>query len=194
MANLIRYDDQMGFFNLATAGNSPMTVQAYRDTSFLIEHCRHDQDDVIGYFKFQFGHKKKRDTPITSVHVHCIPCGTNPATAKNVRFSWAYTWQNSGGVFPANASWISGTSDMPISTTGQYTGLIHSFSVNLTPPSPEHYSSWLLFRVLRLSSSGSDTYVQSNPSGTAAANLAILGVDCHIQFDGRDGSINEIDD
>lgn len=193
MGDIVRYDDQQGQFNLAT-GVSGMTVQAYRDTSFFIEHTQHNQDDVVGYFKFQFSHKKRLGSALTSCHIHCIPCGANPGSPQVVRFGFSYTWQNSDGTFPANASWTTSTSDMTIGTTDQYKAKIHSIITSVSAPASESYSSWLLIRITRLGTDGGDTYTESNPNGTASANLAILGVDCHIQVDGRGGSVNEKSD
>lgn len=190
--SISRHEDQQGQYNLASGG-SAMTVQVYRDTTFSIEHTRHDQDDVIGYYKFQMSHKKRLGTPLDSVHIHCIPVGANPATNKVVRFQIEYTWQNSDGTFPAATGWTTTTSDMTVGTTSQYIGKIHSVVLNLAAPDSESYSSWLLIRISRLGTDAADTYTESNPVGTSSANLVILGVDCHIVTD-RNGSINEATD
>jgi hypothetical protein len=186
---VISYDDQQGQFNLAS-GSSGMTLQRYRDTSFIVEHTRHDQDDVIGYYKFQFTHRKKLATALTSAHIHYIPVGANPSSDKVVRFSLSYVWVNSNGTFPAVSGWTTTTSDLTIGTTSQYIGGIHSIATNVAAPSGEGYSSWLLIRITRLGTDGADTYTESNPDWEGKANLVILGVDCHIQVD-RSGSFQE---
>ena len=193
MTGIIRYTDVRGDFNAAT-GVAAMTIENFRDTSFIMEFTRHDQDDTIGHFKFQMPHSKVLATSILSAHVHCIPCGSNPVSSQIVRFSYSYVWLNSSGTFPANSGWTNGTSNLTIGTTSQYIGVIHPVVSNITPPSSENYSSWLLFRLSRLGTDGADTYTQSKPDGTASANLGILGVDIHVAMDGRSGSINESSD
>jgi hypothetical protein len=194
MSGIIRYVDQIGLYNFATIGTTETTLQSYRDTPFKMEFVRHDQNNIIGYFRFQFNHDKVLGANLPSVHVHCIPCGANPVTEKAVRWRYYYTWQNSDGVFPALSGWTTNTIDMPIGTTEQYTGKIFSIISDITPPENESYSSWMLFMLERLGTDSGDTYTESNPNGTAQANLAILGIDCHYPVDGHDGSINEIND
>jgi len=192
VADIIRYDDQQGAYNLAS-GISAMTVQAYRDTAFQLEHCRHDQDDVVAYFRFQMSHRRRLGSALASCHIHYIPCGANPASPQNVRFQLLYSWQDIGGTFPANAGWTTATSDLAIGTADQYKDKVNNLLTGLAAPAGEGYSSWLLIAITRLGTDPADTYTQSNPHGAAQANLAILGVDCHIQVD-RDGSLAETSD
>ena len=192
MAGTLRFDDQQGQFNLAS-GASGMTLQAYRDTGFVIEHCRYDQDDVIGYFKFQFTHRKRLDSVVLSLHIHCIPVGANPASEQTVRFEYSYVWVNSDDIFPAVASWTTSFANLVVGTYDQYYGRITEIVADITPPDPEDYSSWLLVMITRAGTDALDSYVESNPDGLAAANLVILGVDCHIIVD-RLGSLDELSD
>lgn len=180
-----RYEDILGQYNLAT-GTSGMTLEAYRDTGFNIEFTRHDQDNVIGYFKFQMSHKKRLGTAL-ELHVHCIPM-VNPASDQVVRFELQYSWQKAGDEFPTVSSWTTETADMTVTTTDAFKHKLFELKSSIAAPSSESYSSYFLCRVRRLGTDGGDTYTTSKASGTAAANLAILGVDCHILHD-RNGSI-----
>lgn len=180
-----RYEDVIGLYNTATA-TAALTIEAYRDTGFFMEFTRHDQDDVIGYFRFQMSHKKRLGTAL-ELHLHCIPM-VNPAADQVVRFEVQYSWQKAGDAFPTVATWTTATADMTVTTTDAFKHKLFELIASVPAPSGESYSSYFCVRVRRLGTSASDTYTTSKASGTAQANLAILGVDCHIVHD-RNGSI-----
>lgn len=187
-----RYDDMIGNVQ-AAAGVSSLTIEAYRDTPFLMPFFRHDQDDSL-YFTFQFSHRKKLGGVVKSVHIHCVPM-VNPAVAQDVYFGYSYSWQIMEGAFPALGSWVSGNSTFQVGVADAFKHKYHQIVADIAAPANETHSSVLLFRLTRLGTDPLDTYSTNKavPPGTAAANLGLLYVDCHYLADRR-GSVAELSD
>ena len=188
LTNLDKTDDQQGIIGTALSGSSQWTTEALRDTGFIINWLRHDQDDFF-QMNFQFTHRKKIQSPITSIHLHYMPAGSVDG---NVFISYSYTWVNIDGTIPALTSWTTSTVTIPVAGADQYKHKIANIVANILAPSNETASSILLIKCSRLgSSSGSDTYTSNKTGGTASANFGILYMDAHILTD-RAGTDTEL--
>lgn len=193
MGGIIRYDDALGMAQVAR-GSAALTVEAYRDTTFLLPFFRHDQNDEL-FFVFQFSHRKKLGSALASIHIHCVPMVDPSVSPQNVYFQYKYTWQKPGDLFPADASWTAGFSTLSVATGDAFKHVYHNLVTNIAAPASETYSSIMLCMVQRLGTDANDTYNtdKATPPGTAAANLGLLYVDCHYQTERR-GSLLETSD
>jgi hypothetical protein len=176
----------------AGANIAGLTIEAYRDTKLLMPFMRRDQDDTLSLI-FQFAHRKKLQSAIASVHLHYIPM-VNPIdviTKNIVYWEYEYYWHNLDASVPAVASWVTGNLTLAIGAADAHISRVFDFFVNIAAPASETYSSFLLFYISRLGSSGAaDTYEASKADHTAQANLCIEGIDVHFQTD-RAGSLTE---
>src|SRR3990172_8057356 len=99
--DLIGWNDLQG---AATEGNNvaALTVEAYRDTPFVMSFFRSNQDDSLS-FVYQMSHAWQPGT-VVRPHIHVIPMA-DPVVAQNVYIIGQYAWGSSTRVLPANASW-----------------------------------------------------------------------------------------
>lgn len=188
LAHRAAYDDQQGAFYSAAIGRA-LTVEAYRNTNSFLPYYRHDRDDYLTVV-LQFTHRKRLGSALASVHLHYIPEVPLLLAAQNVYFYYEYSWQTTGGVFPALATWTTGNATLTINPADVYKHLLFNIVTNVAAPANEGYSSIMVFTLARLGTSGLDTFTTAKSSGTAAANLAIIGLDQHLIVD-RSGSLRE---
>lgn len=179
----LAYDDQQGQVGTALTGNTQWSLNTYRDTGLIVPFLRRDQSDFINLI-FQFSHRKQLGTVLASLHAHVIGMA---ASAGNVFWSWAYTWQNVGSIIPAIGSWVTGTTTSPIAAADQYKMLLLDIFTGIAAPASEDYSSHLFVKLSRIGTNISDTYQGNAGTGVASENLAIAYVDCHFPMD-RPGS------
>lgn len=185
-----RYEDQQvaianfAFFSLATP-----TVEDYRDTDHRMMFFAHNQNDEVS-LQAQFSHRRRLGVNLGDIHVHTVPMAN---ASGNVYWEMKYTWQAVGSEFPATASWTTVNSTQSITAADQYIHTTHTLATDITAPDPDGYSTFLLIELRRLGTDTNDTYDTDKPSGTGAANLGILNLDCHYLVD-RSGSITRFDD
>lgn len=189
----ITYDDQQGAVGTALSGSAIWTVENYgTNTGITIPFFRHDQNDEAT-IQFQFSHKRKLQSLLTSVHIHYVGMAN---VSGNVFIRYRYTWSTDGDVVPIDtANWTKGFATIPILGTDQYKSGTYSIITNMIPPANEGYSSILWVQIIRVAqSSSSDTYSTNKTAGaTATANFGIRYLDAHTQVD-RLGSKNEYND
>lgn len=168
------WDDLQGDVSEGNAVAS-LTLQNVLDTGFPLPHFRHDQDDVLR-MKYQTTHGWDTTTALR-VHLHLVFGGT-PAAERNVRFTVKYAFVRNDAAFPLDSEWTTITVDVPVPVS--YGGQTRVINVlEFTPPATALESDFLLVIVTRTGTDPADTYTDSNPTGTAQANLAVLGVDTH---------------
>ena len=155
------------------AGASALTLEAYRDTPFLMEHMAHNQNDSLS-FTFQLNHDW--DLGPVRPHVHFIPLAAGNG---NVILDGYYHFGNPAGVVPALASWTAFSVTVPIVSADQYTRDIVALPEVIAPTDARHSAMLLLYLRRPGAASASDTYTTGKPSGTAAANFALEFVDVH---------------
>jgi hypothetical protein len=170
----------------AAVGNTPLTLEAWRDTPFLFYFFSRNQDDAV-HLKFQMPHKRD---PTTSVkpHLHVAPMAN---ASGNVRLAGRYAWWGvNAGALPAWAGWTSFSVTAPFAAADQYKQIpVPLFTAE--PRVGAHASDFLLIHLARGGSSDVlDTYEGSKDHGSAAANLCLVGLDTHYQI-GRLGTDDE---
>ena len=180
--------DLLGNVETAVKG-STLPLENYGDgthnSGYLFRYFRHDNDDEL-QLEFQLNH----DVLVPGecrFHLHLRPMSLPVAGVSDVvRWQYYYFLNAVGGELPRNiASWTTSTVSRTIATTDQYKHVVHSIvTVNL--PAGLSASSQLFMRIIRAGSSdAADTYnVDKATSGgglTASANLAVTGIDCHVQ-------------
>jgi hypothetical protein len=170
------------FVSVGTAAAALTRKELRGPNTSLYDFFVHNQLDVL-YMGFQFPHGWAR-TPVRP-HAHITPSswsvGAAGTSLGNARFQWKYCWSGvgTGLVIPESAGWSTTTTDVPITIGDQYTELITGPLI--TPPAAATASSHLHVQVTRLTTDPADTYETASQYGTAAANLALLSVDCHAQ-------------
>ena len=171
------YDDLLGPATAATAGLSAPTIEAFGDTAYPAMFFRHDQDDDA-WWTFQTSHRWDRTTPLY-LHAHIVPMA-DPVSPQIVYLDGSYAWAHYGAIVPAAADWTAITPVPHTVSPGQLRipGIV---SLAEIPAGTALESDILIVKIRRPgSSNASDTYTTSKPgSGTAAANVCILSVDCH---------------
>lgn len=158
-------------------GVSSLTVKPYRDTPHDFSFFRHDQDDEL-YLQYQMPHRWAWGTQLVP-HLHLIPTG---AGSGRVVFTGQYAWSAVGETLPADASWTDFRVEKDIAATDQYREVVAALPT-LTPPVFGRHSLHLYITIRRAGTDARDTYTASDPSGTAAANLALVSLDTHYQID-----------
>ena len=181
------WDDVQGPASAALIGASAPTNEAYRDTTARMTFMRHDQDDTIT-ITYQLPHRWIPNTEVR-VHLHYIPMVT-PAADEVAYLEYSYAWGHPNAELPAAASWTTGNVSLTIPSSGANTFFHKATSLFVDTPTGASESSFLIVRFSRLGTNGADTYTTAKATGTAAANLAILSVDCHYQS-GKEGSVSE---
>lgn len=160
---------------------SVLTVEAYRDTPFVMSFFRSGQNDSLS-FVYQMSHEWKPGT-IVRPHVHTIPMA-NPAVQQNVRVIGQYAWTfESILALPANVGWTTFQVDVPINPGDAFVEKVIDVTggVGITPPASVLESGFLLVYFQRNGANVADTYNTGKAGGTALANLALLSFDCHFQ-------------
>lgn len=169
------WEDIQGDVSQGNAAGA-LTREALRNTPFLVDHFRHDQDDSL-HFKFQMSHTWNRG--IVRPHLHVMPAA-DPTTAQNVRFAGQWAWASTRVQTPLTASWTSFTVDVRINQGDVFKEkLVPLFETPVISTSKE--SDVLLVYVYRHGTSPLDTYTTSKAYGTAQANLVALYGDAHYQ-------------
>lgn len=173
-----RWDDMQGSIGQG-GGASALTIEAFRDTPFLMWFMRHDQNDALN-FVYQFSHSWDYATAVVP-HLHVLPMA-DPAVAQVARFDGYYVWTRpnyAAAPLPALTGWTAfGPIDVTINPGDIYVQKIVSLG-SVTPPDWVRESSSLLVWFRRAGTDPGDTYTTSKTGGTQAANLGILSTDVH---------------
>lgn len=173
-----RWDDVQGSIGQG-AGVAALTVEAYRDTAFLMWFLRHDQNDALN-FVYQFPHRWDYAKPVVP-HLHILPVA-NPLVTQVARFEGYYAWSRPGyaaSPLPALTGWTTfGPIDVPIDPGGVYVQNIVSLGA-ITPPPWARESTCLLIWFRRFGTDAGDTYTTNKVGGTAAANIGLISADVH---------------
>lgn len=162
-----------------------MTVEAFRNTSYLMSFFRHNADVDLS-FEFQMPHTWD---PRTSVrpHLHVVPMANGSG---NVRITGHYHWAVPDTAIPVLASWTPFETTTAFVAGDQYQEKFIALGT-FAPPAGASESAVLMLFVQRPGSSdGADTYSTNKDHGTAAANLGLLAADLHYQPH-KAGTINE---
>jgi len=182
-----RYTQAVLYSSTGT-GVSLLTAEAYRDTVFIMNFFRHDQDDALS-LSMEMPTNKRLGSPLGEIHIHCIPMVAPASSPLNVYFQLDYAWHNIGVEFPVAGSWVTTNPVMPVATGDEFKVKEFVLASNISAPANEAYDSILLIRVARLGTNINDTYNTNKAGGTAQANLGLVSVDFPILSD-RIGSIN----
>jgi hypothetical protein len=174
------YADLVGDVNSA-ANVGGLTTEAYRDTPFLRPWFSRSADKSLS-LSWQMPHDWQVTSPVEP-HLHCV--GVSPTTG-NVRLTGKYTWARNGTLaLNSWASWTTFDVTVEITAADQYYGKILSLGQITAPAGAQYPSAFLHIYVTRPGQSDAlDTYDGSNPTGTAALNLMLEGVDCHVMRTG----------
>jgi len=188
-----RYTDQIGT-TLEGDKKAALTYDDYRDTGFPFGCFRHDQDNEL-FLSYQFPHARRLNAPLGDFHLHTIPLSTPVlGVSDHLYFVYSYVWVGIGQELPAIAGWNTGTKTVTISAAGQHIHTYFDIFDNIAAPVPDTYSSFLFIKLKREGTNVLDTFnVDKTTPGTAAANLALMGLDCHMLVD-RLGSFYEYSD
>lgn len=189
--NVGRWEDVQGSIGQG-AGAALLTVEAYRDTAFLMWYMRHDQNDALN-FVFQFPHRWKYNTAVVP-HLHILPAA-DPAVAQVARFDGYYAWSRPGyaaAPLPALVGWTAfGPIDVTINPGDVYIQKIVSLG-SVIPPAYVRGSTCLLIWLRRAGTDPGDTYTTPRSYGpTNAANIGLLSTDVHYRL-ANQGSETEI--
>lgn len=155
-----------------------LTEKAYRDTGFVMQWMVSNQADAL-CMAVQLNHNVEQGQQVRC-HLHMIPTGNG---AGNLYFSVRYTWTTRGTAIPALSGWTVPTNiTHAVALADRYKPQIVSlFTANA--PVAQEASDFVLVYLSRLGNDPLDTYDSGDTDGTAAANMAILGIDCHVQVD-----------
>lgn len=175
-----RWDDIKPNLVSVGSGSAALDRKAIRTGAPLYDHFVRNQTDVLIY-SFQTEHGW--DGTIVRPHAHVIPTslvvGDSATVLGNVYwlFRWAWTGIGTGLKIPVGSAWTNLNITQPITIGNQMEELIVGPSI--TPPSGLPLSAHLHVEMSRLGTNALDTYDSDSESGTAAANLALVSVDCH---------------
>lgn len=174
-----RWDDLQGDVHGQTGtGKADLTYEAYRDTDFNLYFFQHNQDDQINVV-YQLPHMWDSSTSVYP-HMHLV-AAASASVPRIVRFEFTHVWVPYGSVMPASASWTTTYTSYAVSGSMQYVHRRADFGP-IAPPVSASASTMLFVKVRRLGfSDAADTYTESKPDGTAAANLGVLYCDLHYQ-------------
>ncbi len=189
--NAGRWDDAQGSIGQG-AGTAALTIEAYRDTPFLMWFMRHDQNDALN-FVYQLPHRWNHATPVIP-HLHVQPMA-NPVATQVVRVNGIYAWTRpdyAAAPLPALSGWTTfGPIDTPIAPGDVYVQKIISLG-SVAPPSWARGSTCLLIWFRRFGLDAGDTYTTNKTPGTGAANLGLISSDVHYRVANAAGSETEI--
>jgi hypothetical protein len=162
------------------AAIAALTHEEYRDTPELWYWLHRSQDDQLS-IKWQMRH----DWIPSDVYPHLHLVGAAPTTG-NVRVVGRYAWSHTGDLpLPVLAGW--GTIDVtvPILDTEQWAPKIASLGPITPPVLAQKPSAFLHLWIQRPGASDAlDTYDGNKPDHTAAANVGLEGLDCHVYVSG----------
>lgn len=168
-------NDALGDVSSALSWNPIWTTEAYRDTGYIMNFLRHDQDDYF-QIKLQFNHQRKLQSLLDDIHLHLIPMANGTG---NVYLQIQYFWSNPGEVIPATTGWTTTYKTIPIAPTDLYMHALVGLLTNVTPPNNEKASSILLVKITRLWTNILDTYTANKDHWSPAANIAVMYLDAH---------------
>lgn len=173
------WNDLMGIMQSAQTGGTAWIIEPITGGPLVVGALRDASSDVV-QLTIQVPHTRKLGTTLASLHIHYV---LQAASALNttIVFSGSYCWVQPGDAIPATAQWtaLSGaglTLNLGAVKPVRYYG-VHTIQANIPPPPNEEYGGMLLINIVR-------------GDGTYDANIGVLGVDCHSQFD-RLGSLKE---
>lgn len=174
------------------AASASLTVQTVRDTPFLAQFFRADQDDNLS-FSYQLPHNWIVGSPVRP-HMHFIPHGS--ATGVLVvegRYCW--TNVNNGLSMPAWANWTSFRVTKTITPSDQYKELYISLPDVLPPLNVGKSAHLHIFWQRPGASDSGDTYDKTrgadNPTGLDVCNIELVSFDAHVLADGGVGTYYE---
>lgn len=176
-----RWDDMQG--SIAQGGGaSALTVEAFRDTAFLMWFMRHDQDDALNFI-YQFSHRWDYVKPVVP-HLHIVPMA-DPVAPQVARFNGYFVWTRpnyAAQPLPALVGWTTfGPIDVTINPGDVHVQKIVSLGA-VTPPAWARESSSLLLWFRRNGTDPGDTYTTAKPgAGTPAANIGLISADVHFR-------------
>ncbi|MGL4809234.1 MAG: hypothetical protein ACRC4O_10865 [Giesbergeria sp.] len=170
------WHDLIGDIQQAAAVGA-LTSEVYRDTPELWYWLSRSQNDSLS-LKFQMPHDWD---PTQAIEPHLHVVGAAPTTG-NVRIIGRYAWSHFGDLaLPALSGWGTIDTTTQILDTEQWVPKAISLG-QLSPPTlAQKPSAFLHLWIQRPGQSDAlDTYDGNKPSGTAAANLGLEGLDCHV--------------
>lgn len=176
---LFVYDDLLGDVSHGINPASSLVYEAFRNTPYLAYFFRNDAtaDNDILNFRFQTTHRWNRGD--LYLHLHYVPMMNPSSSPQYIHFDGYYVFAPIGGAIPDLASWsIIDTTDEVV-TGDVYRHKIKSLATITSPGTSTLESSFLLVYLRRHGGDASDTYNTAKDHGTAAANVMVLGVDCH---------------
>jgi len=166
------------------AATGALTRENYRDTGVPLYWWHRSQDDTM-YVKQQMPHDW--DLGAVEPHLHLIPAG---GTTGNAVFSGAVAWSRIGALgLPILSGWTPFSVTVALSSVtanGEWLPTAVSLGSFTPPAAAQGPSAFLHVRVTRPGSSNAlDTYDGDKPgAGTAAANIALEGLDYHVRLTG----------
>ena len=176
IARALSWNDVFPAFVSVGSGTATPTIQVYRDTPVEYQFLRRDQDDSFQVI-YQMPHTWAKNA--VNPHMHFIGCGDSDGY---VVVSGVYTWSGIGHALPANADWTAFRAEKYVLGSDQWIEEVLGIGP-INPPSWAGPSAQLHIRWTRPGSSDAgDTYHGNNPFGLAAANVALLALDCHVQI------------
>ena len=170
------WDDVQGPVGQA-GGASALTFEAYSTTNYNMYLMRHDQNDTL-YLEYQMPHSWDRTQ--VRPHIHIIPMA-NPAVSENIYFEGEYAWMQAGKAAPV-APWTAFNSTFTVTPGMGLTNRV-LLLVQVQPPADPQESDILLLWVRRAGKNVLDTYTTGKAVGLAAANMAVVSIDCHFRKD-----------
>lgn len=158
-----------------------LTRKAIKSGGFLYEHFVRNQTDVL-YFSFQAKHGWPKT--IVRPHIHVIPAtavvGADATFIGNAYFLFRWYWTGIGTELKVPDVVAQQNLTLPITIGDQMEELV--LGPEITPPAEVGPSSHLHVEMSRLGTNVLDTFDADAANGTAAANLAFVSDDCHMQL------------
>lgn len=173
--NVPAWNDLQGTISQGV-GNSDLTYEAYRDTTFKLYFMRHNQADELN-FVYQMAHEWDPDTAVRP-HIHIIPMA-NPAARQTISLTVRYAWSRVGQALPAVSGWTTAQANFDVDPGMVYQEHILSLGL-ISPPSDAVESSILMLQVVR--NLAADSYETNKDHGTPSANVAVLSCDLHYRI------------
>jgi hypothetical protein len=172
------YKDSFGFLRTALVGVTTWTDRQIRTTGIVVPHI--DKGDVFSY-NVQINHDRKLNEAGSDYHLHFMPVATS-AAGEVIAIDFAWGWYNIGDTIPDTLP-NTGTATYTFDADKQYCHCIVNIATNMTPPTGEMYSSFILIKCTRRND-GQDTH---------AGEIALLGADCHYKSDRVGSKFNRSD-
>ena len=141
-------------------------------SSFLAPHMRRDQADTL-IIEWQMPHGWVPSRGVTP-HLHIEPVAVGAGLfALDVSYYWHVIGDAPGAI-------VSVRSDTPL-TAADYTR--HKIATLANPEAPSTAGASTFLHLIAARNTTRDTYEGNATSGTAAANVAIKSIDCHVFVD-----------